>query len=40
MNSRKYKQKENQKKKEEKAKLMEPILIFQKLEEIISEEEG
>jgi len=40
MNPKKYKQKENQKKKEEKAKLMEPILIFQKLEEIISEEKG
>lgn len=40
MNPRKYKQKENQKKKEEKAKLMEPILIFQKLEEIISEGKG
>lgn len=40
MNQRKYKQKENQKRKEEKAKLMKPILIFQKLEEIISEEQG
>ena len=40
MNPKKYKQKENQKRKEEKAKLMEPILIFQKLEEIISEEQG
>jgi hypothetical protein len=40
MNPRKYKQKENQKRKEEKAKLMEPILIFQKTEELISEEQG
>jgi hypothetical protein len=40
MNPRKYKQKENQKKKEERVKLMEPTLIFQKLEEIISEEQG
>ena len=40
MNPRKYKQKENQKRKEEKTKLLEPILIFQKLEEIISEENG
>jgi hypothetical protein len=40
MNPRKYKQKENQKKKEERAKLLEPILIFQKLEELISEEQG
>ena len=38
MNPRKYKQKENQKKKDEKAKLLEPISIFQKLEENISEE--
>jgi len=40
MNPKKYKQKENQKRKEEKAKLMEPILIFQKTEELISEEQG
>jgi hypothetical protein len=40
MNPRKHKQKENQKRKEEKAKLMEPILDFQKLEELISEEQG
>jgi hypothetical protein len=40
MNQRKRKQKENQKRKEEKAKLFEPILIFQKLEEIISKEKG
>ena len=35
MNSRKHKQKENQKKKEEKNKLLKPILIFQKIEELI-----
>ena len=40
MNSRKHKQKENQKKKEKKDKLLEPILIFQKIEEFISEEKG
>jgi hypothetical protein len=40
MNSRKHKQKENQKKKEEKNKLLKPILIFQKIEELISEEKG
>jgi hypothetical protein len=40
MNSRKHKQKENQKKKEEKAKLLEPMLSFQKIEEFISEEKG
>ena len=38
MNPRKYKQKENQKKKEEKNKLLAPILNFQKTEELISEE--
>lgn len=38
MNSRKYKQKENQKKKEAKQKLLEPIIIFQKLEEIMETE--
>ena len=40
MNSRKHKQKENQKKKEQKAKLLEPTLNFQKIEEFISEEKG
>jgi negative regulator of genetic competence, sporulation and motility len=40
MNSRKHKQKENQKKKEQKDKLIEPILNFQKIEEFISEEKG
>ena len=40
MNPRKYKQKENQKKKEQKDKLLEPMLIFQKIEEFISEEKG
>jgi len=38
MNSKKHKQKENQKKKEEKNKLLEPILDFQKTEELISKE--
>lgn len=36
MNSRKHKQKENQKKKEAKQKLLEPLYIFQKLEEEMS----
>ena len=40
MNSRKHKQKENQKKKEQKAKILEPMLKFQKIEEFISEEKG
>jgi negative regulator of genetic competence, sporulation and motility len=40
MNSRKHKQKENQKKKEQNDKLIEPILTFQKIEEFISEEKG
>jgi hypothetical protein len=40
MNPKKYKQKENQKRKEEKAKLIEPILFSQKTEELISEEQG
>jgi hypothetical protein len=38
MNSRKHKQKENQKKKDERNKLLEPILDFQKTEELIAEE--
>jgi negative regulator of genetic competence, sporulation and motility len=38
MNSRKKKQKENQKKKQEKQNLLEPILNFQKIEEMISKE--
>lgn len=36
MNSRKHKQKENQKKKEAKQKLLEPFHIYQKLEEEMS----
>lgn len=38
MNPRKHKQKENQKKKQEKQKLSETILNFQKIEEMISKE--
>lgn len=38
MNPRKYKQKENQKKKEAKQKLLEPILEFQKIEDEMAKE--
>lgn len=38
MNPRKHKQKENLKKKEDKAKLIKPTLDFQKTEEFISKE--
>ena len=38
MNHKKHKHKENQKKKEENDKLIESVLIFQKIEELISKE--
>lgn len=38
MNPRKHKQKENQKKKDAKRKLLEPIIAFQELEEIVESE--
>jgi hypothetical protein len=38
MNSRKHKQKENQKRKEAKQKILEPILEFQKIEDEMAKE--